>query len=111
MASVINKYSQRLANNPENQKIHIPGVLSGLGPTSRYINKKYLLSTLHAVNDNEKNALDGYKTTKRYTQIISNDVFNQWSKDLLQSINNMLQLFSTSIQTLPVNTQSTNQLN
>ena len=46
------------------KEIYIPGVLSGLNPTSRYINKTYLMSTLPIISDNGNNALEGYKGIK-----------------------------------------------
>ena len=79
------------------KEIYIPGVLSGLNPTSRYINKTYLMSTLPIISDNGNNALEGYKGIKKYSYIASNQEFNEWSNTLRQKIDEIFNSFSTSI--------------
>ena len=93
----IEKYSKRLSSTLNSSKIHIPSVLSGLNPTSRYINKTYLMSTLPIINDDENNILEGYKGTKKYSLIASNQEFNEWSNTLKQRIDELLESLSAPI--------------
>ena len=60
------------------------------------MNKSYLLSTIPIVKNNTNNALEGYKSTKRYSKIIDNKSFDKWSDSLMQSITKMINCLTTA---------------
>ena len=55
------------------------------------------MSTLPIINDDENNILEGYKGTKKYSLIASNQEFNEWSNTLKQRIDELLESLSAPI--------------